>query len=98
MGSANIFHLVDYLLFLVDISVGTEDLQTMMEEEGLQFSRAQLEERLESSFPFGCWGLAVGGDGGRIIGGTWRSSVIISESGSFWRVTLTHGRRFEMRK
>ena len=53
MGSGYILHLVDYLLFLVNIPVGTEDLHTVMEEEGLHFSRAQLEEGFQSDFTFG---------------------------------------------
>ena len=53
MGSIDILHLLDDLLFFVDILVEAKNLQTIGAKEGLQFSRAQLEEGLQSSFSLG---------------------------------------------
>ena len=53
MASIDILHLRDDLLLFVDILVETKNLQTIRAEEGLQFSRAQLEEGFQSVFCFG---------------------------------------------
>ena len=47
MASIDILHLRDDLLLFVDILVETKNFQTIGAEEGLQFSRAQLEERFQ---------------------------------------------------
>ena len=70
MGSIDILHLLNDLLFFVDILVEAKNLQTIGAEEGLQFSKAQLEERLESSFRFGRRRLGIGFRGVASVG--WR--------------------------
>ena len=60
MASIDIFHLLNDLVLFVNVLVETKNFQTIGAEEGLQFSRAQLEERLQSSFCLGRWGFREG--------------------------------------
>ena len=83
MASIDIFHLLNDLLPFVDILVEAKNFQTIGAEEGLQFSRAQLEERFQPCLCFGRGGFAFRG-GNR--GGWCGRDIIIREAGSLvWR-------------